>query len=302
VKLVPGKTRYHCPWHDDRHPSLEIDIDKLVWYCHACRDGGGLAKLRDLVGARTLGDVGVSPIQQDTHRTAMGQTPTKARCPSPKYLYRQDKIGSQEGVGGWVPCNEWWCEACGPGVRERLARAYLTNFAEFGADLYATVVAGKGEALYRRVSRHGHQYWSIPQGRNGDGLRTYYVVTDGPEGVPLKDKLKEVLLALERKPRGKKDGGCMSASGGVRVPEKEHDPNKFRQLVNPASFRSTARALGTIIDEDAKKGVVTVEMPAFGTPEWQATFDLLRKRGPLDMRVGRPHDRESFFATVGPRS
>lgn len=94
----------------------------------------------------------------------------------------------------------------------------------------------------------------------------------------------------------------MSASGGVRVAEKEPDPNKFRQVVNPASFRSTARALGTIIDEDAKKGVVTVEMPAFGTPEWQATFDLLRKRGPLDMRVGRPPDRESFFATVGPRS
>ena len=299
VNLVPGKTRYHCPWHDDQHPSLEIDVDKLVWYCHACRAGGGIGKLRSIVGARSLGDVGVSPIHTDTHTTAMGQTPT--RCPNPKYIFGQDKIGSQEGTGGWARCKEWWCEACGPGVRERLAKAYLENFAQFGTELYATVVTEKGcEALYRRLSRHGHQYWAIPQGRNEEGLRTYYVVTDGPEGVLLTDKFNEVLLALGRKPWGKdKDGGCMSASGGVRVPEKEPDPTKFRQVVNPASFRSTARALGTIIDEDAKKGVVTVKMPAFGAPDWQATFDLLRKRGPLDMRVGRPPDRESFFSSLG---
>ena len=301
VKLVPGKTRYHCPWHDDQHPSLEIDVEKQVWYCHAFRDGGGIGKLRDLVGARTLGDVGVSPLHTHTPTTVLGQTPT--RCPNPKYLYGQDKIGSQEGAGRWIPCGGWWCEACGPGVQERLARAYLENFARFSSELYAMVITEKvaekvAEALYTRLKRHGHQYWAIPQGRNGEGLKTYYVVTDGPEGVLLKDKLKEVLLALERQPKGKA-AGCKSASGGVRVPEKEPDPTKFRQVVNPASFRSTARALGTIIDEDDKKGVVTVKMPAFGDPDWQATFDLLRKRGPLDMRVGRPLDRESFFRVLG---
>jgi len=29
-----------CPFHDDRHPSLRINDEKNVWYCHPCGDGG----------------------------------------------------------------------------------------------------------------------------------------------------------------------------------------------------------------------------------------------------------------------
>jgi len=32
-----------CPFHDDNHPSMSINKEEGVWYCHACRIGGGPA-------------------------------------------------------------------------------------------------------------------------------------------------------------------------------------------------------------------------------------------------------------------
>ena len=32
--------RIHCPFHDDRRPSLWINARKGVWYCHPCGFGG----------------------------------------------------------------------------------------------------------------------------------------------------------------------------------------------------------------------------------------------------------------------
>ena len=30
----------NCPWHDDRHASLTVNLEKMVFYCHACCQGG----------------------------------------------------------------------------------------------------------------------------------------------------------------------------------------------------------------------------------------------------------------------
>ena len=30
----------NCPWHEDRHASLSVDFEKMVFYCHACCQGG----------------------------------------------------------------------------------------------------------------------------------------------------------------------------------------------------------------------------------------------------------------------
>jgi hypothetical protein len=33
----------HCPFHDDKHPSLSINTSKKAWYClTTCKTGGGL--------------------------------------------------------------------------------------------------------------------------------------------------------------------------------------------------------------------------------------------------------------------
>ncbi len=68
IELRPGDRYYLCPFHDDHHPSLHIDSERCRWYCFGCRRGGGIGRLRQLVGdspqpssrARLRGHVGAS--------------------------------------------------------------------------------------------------------------------------------------------------------------------------------------------------------------------------------------------------
>lgn len=51
----------NCPLHEDRTPSLSINLDKQVWNCHSCGEAGGPAHMIarkegvDLGRARTIG-------------------------------------------------------------------------------------------------------------------------------------------------------------------------------------------------------------------------------------------------------
>ena len=50
IELRPGDNYYLCPFHDDHHPSLHVDAEGCRWYCFACRDGGGIGRLREKLG------------------------------------------------------------------------------------------------------------------------------------------------------------------------------------------------------------------------------------------------------------
>lgn len=50
IELGSGDRYYLCPFHDDHHPSLHIDSEGCRWYCFGCRRGGGIARLRRLIG------------------------------------------------------------------------------------------------------------------------------------------------------------------------------------------------------------------------------------------------------------
>jgi hypothetical protein len=54
VDLEPGDRYYHCPFHDDHHPSLHIDADGCRWYCFGCRVGGGTGRLLHLLGEHAV--------------------------------------------------------------------------------------------------------------------------------------------------------------------------------------------------------------------------------------------------------
>ncbi len=45
-----GEELYRCPWHEDTRPSLGVNWDGALFYCHACNVGGGLVALRRLLG------------------------------------------------------------------------------------------------------------------------------------------------------------------------------------------------------------------------------------------------------------
>lgn len=40
-----------CPWHQDPNPSLSIDWDRCIWFCHGCQLGGGVKKWQELARA-----------------------------------------------------------------------------------------------------------------------------------------------------------------------------------------------------------------------------------------------------------
>jgi hypothetical protein len=50
IALEPGDHSYLCPFHDDHRPSLHIDAKGCRWFCFGCRRGGGIGRLRHLLG------------------------------------------------------------------------------------------------------------------------------------------------------------------------------------------------------------------------------------------------------------
>lgn len=47
-----------CPRHADTRPSLMLNLEKQVWYCHPCGVGGGIARLRSWFCSTYAGSVG----------------------------------------------------------------------------------------------------------------------------------------------------------------------------------------------------------------------------------------------------
>lgn len=43
-----------CPWHADPNPSLSIDWNRCIWFCHGCGVGGGVKKWASLARERRL--------------------------------------------------------------------------------------------------------------------------------------------------------------------------------------------------------------------------------------------------------
>lgn len=33
-----------CPFHPDEHPSLSIDLERGLWFCHSCGEGGDIVR------------------------------------------------------------------------------------------------------------------------------------------------------------------------------------------------------------------------------------------------------------------
>ena len=49
-RLSGGEYQARCPYHDDREPSMSVNPDKNVFYCHACHEKGTLYKLAKDLG------------------------------------------------------------------------------------------------------------------------------------------------------------------------------------------------------------------------------------------------------------
>ena len=50
LKVRGSKATGCCPFHPDRTPSFSADLEKCVWHCFGCGDGGGVKDFAELVG------------------------------------------------------------------------------------------------------------------------------------------------------------------------------------------------------------------------------------------------------------
>ena len=41
----PDEVRVHCPFHQDEHPSCDVNLAKDAWICRSCGMGGGVTTL-----------------------------------------------------------------------------------------------------------------------------------------------------------------------------------------------------------------------------------------------------------------
>ena len=71
-----------CPFHDDRKPSLVIDKDKQVWFCHGCRTDGDvitfIQKLHGLVFPEACRYLGLEDLQK---RPGIAKSKTQPKTP-----------------------------------------------------------------------------------------------------------------------------------------------------------------------------------------------------------------------------
>lgn len=106
-----GEPAIPCPWHDDKRPSLRINIDKQVWRCDPCDIGGDVF---DFV-ARHQGADFPGALRFLADRAGMNAT-TKREVASYDYTDEQGKVLYQavrfepkdfrqrrpDGAGGWI--------------------------------------------------------------------------------------------------------------------------------------------------------------------------------------------------------
>jgi len=81
-----GKVMASCPLHDDKTPSMSIDLGKRLWKCFSCGNGGTVIDLHMRVAGMSVKDAMFDLAEK--HHIPVDQTPRK----SATYEYR-DQVG-----------------------------------------------------------------------------------------------------------------------------------------------------------------------------------------------------------------
>src|SRR5262249_59660529 len=87
LRASRGPIRCIPPGHDDRTPSLSLDVDASLFHCFGCGEGGGLRRLRDLLS--------VAPTP--SHERSFTASPPQ---PTRQAVRRREPAGARLGARG----------------------------------------------------------------------------------------------------------------------------------------------------------------------------------------------------------
>ena len=122
AKTAGSERHFHCPGHDDRHPSLQVNARKNAWLCGPCGQGGnawelaafiaGLDPADKLAVMKWLGDRGILPAKVKSPRSSSNGrivAEYNYRGADGKLLYqvvreqaKKFKQRRPDGKGGWI--------------------------------------------------------------------------------------------------------------------------------------------------------------------------------------------------------
>ncbi|CAB3391655.1 phage/plasmid primase, P4 family [Kyrpidia spormannii] len=91
VRWNGAEGRTLCPFHDDHDPSLSVNVEKGVWYCHAGCGSGPLRSLADMMGVES--PPLVEFLDEDDGRKERRKGKLKTRRHEVEYVY-QDENGN----------------------------------------------------------------------------------------------------------------------------------------------------------------------------------------------------------------
>lgn len=107
-----AQVNVHCPFHQDKNPSLSINLEKAVWHCHSCNQSGGILDFEKAMFAKNTEDAwaeiyrvcGMEPPKQNQRLVATydyvdeaGKTLFQKLRFEPKHFIQRQP----DGKGGW---------------------------------------------------------------------------------------------------------------------------------------------------------------------------------------------------------
>lgn len=276
-----GQILVRCPFHDDKDPSLSINLEGAVFYCHAasCKVSGGLAALRDLA-RRRFGILSASDILEhacgfshDGQELPWTLTPEDwARCPLCAAHHLKTRRSTAKTVHFF--CHDRKC----PVWAKLRASNYLAPLLEW-AEIHIARIAVEEHERYRRAA--GGAYLAIPTA-DGDTLLfaapialpgedggapaevvgiLYQAINQTPTGMRIRAARGHTAIAKRRKER--------KAAALALAPETEEDASAPAEadVFAGLDMRYTARTPDEIaaLASAMKRAGATLERAPFGT-------------------------------------
>jgi hypothetical protein len=86
-----------CPFHGEKHASMRINVDKGVFFCHGCKERGGMVKLAKFLGVSyryNRAEAGMAKLQSKLELLRRGGAQAEPEVVLPEDTLKRYSIGS----------------------------------------------------------------------------------------------------------------------------------------------------------------------------------------------------------------